>query len=405
MKKDFIVNFLLLLLTLLVAIIVYMLGLWFCFAATLLFSLLIICRQFYLFDKYGEMLSAEKLTQRHSSEKAFELEAELHFYKLLMDEVDAAVLLSTESGCVEWKNRAAHELLCGAEVLPPEIIQAEAERRDELCFCGKEYLLSSSRVVMRNSTRKLIVLKNIHAAIEKSRVESWHKLVRVLTHEIMNSMTPIISLSSTLCDSMKPDDFGTDNDSVQNLRDGLQIINRRSSGLLSFVENYRKLTRIAVPVPERFRVVELFDDMRRLFTQPFVGFNLANIVDVCISADRAQIEQVMINIIKNAVEACEEKESALSENSDEDYVKDVLCSAKVQNIGSGEFLVITVKDNGLGILDSVLEQIFVPFFTTKQKGSGIGLSLSKQIIVNHGGDIEVLSQENVGSEVVCRLPI
>ena len=405
MKRDFIVNFLLLLVVLLLAVAVYVQGLWFCFTATLLLCLLIICRQFAQFDKYSEILSAEKLIQRHSVEKASEIESELHFYKLLMDEVDAAVLLSTESGGVEWKNRAAHELLCGVEVLPPEMMQAVAERRDELRFGGKEYLLSSSRVVMRNSTRKLIVLKNIHAAIEKNRVESWHKLVRVLTHEIMNSMTPIISLSSTLCDSMQPDGFGSDSDSVQNLRDGLQIINRRSSGLLSFVENYRKLTRIAVPVPERFRVVELFDDMRRLFTQPFVRFGLTDVADVCISVDRAQIEQVMINIIKNAVEACEERECAFGESGGEDYVKEVLCTAKVESLAGGEFLVITVKDNGLGILDSVLEQIFVPFFTTKQKGSGIGLSLSKQIIVNHGGDIEVFSQENDGCEVVCRLPI
>ncbi len=403
MKKDFIINFLLLIVFASLAILLIEHKLWLCFAGAVVALLFVVYRQFLLFERYDKVLSSEKQMRYNSMEKCAETETELHFHKLLMDNVETAVIIATDSGYIEWKNRAAHDIFADIELLPAHVLKAVAEGRNELHINGKEFSLSSSQVLIRNSGKNIIVLKDIHSAIEKSKVEAWHRLVRVLTHEIMNSMTPIISLSATLCENVKTAGFSGDEDGVSGVREGLMIINRRSNGLLSFVENYRKLTRIAAPMKSVFPLSELFADLRRLFTQSFVYFDVDAVADVSVSADRAQLEQVMINLMKNAVEACQDKEEMLV---GEEYVKEVFCSASiVQDEKHRRVLVIRLKDNGIGIMTSAAEQVFVPFFTTKKHGSGIGLTLSKQIILNHGGDIELFSREDCGCEVVCRLPL
>ena len=400
MKRDFIINFILIFLALSVALFTASAQMWFSASGALLLLLCVVYRQFVLFDRYKAMLAAERVAQRQASSESVDASAELLFYKALMDGVDTAVMLVTDNGHIEWMNRAARPLAGGGEQLPEAIMQALSARASELLIDGSEYSFSCSRVVMRNSARNIIALKNIHGAMEKSKVDAWHKLVRVLTHEIMNSMTPIISLSETLCTSVRNDSFSNDEDSVENIRRGLEIINRRSSGLLSFVENYRKLTRLAAPDKKMFSVASLVNDIKELFTQPFLIFDAASVANVELNADRAQIEQVLINILKNAIEACEEREPS------EGYEKRVSFSVeKGADDNGAEYIAFLVRDNGVGILAPVQEQIFVPFFTTKKQGSGIGLALCKQIVVNHGGSIELLSEENNGCTVICRLPL
>lgn len=400
MKRDFIINFILIFLALSVMLFTASAQMWFSASGALLLLLCVVHRQFTLFDRYKAMLAVERVAQRQASSESVDASAELLFYKALMDGVDTAVMLVTDNGHIEWMNRAARPLAGGGEQLPEAIMQALSARASELLIDGSEYSFSCSRVVMRNSARNIIALKNIHGAMEKSKVDAWHKLVRVLTHEIMNSMTPIISLSETLCTSVRSDSFGSDEDSIENIRRGLEIINRRSSGLLSFVENYRKLTRLAAPDKKMFSVASLVNDIKELFTQPFLIFDAASVANVELNADRAQIEQVLINILKNAIEACEEREPS------EGYEKRVSFSVeKGADDNGAEYIVFLVRDNGVGILAPVQEQIFVPFFTTKKQGSGIGLALCKQIVVNHGGSIELLSEENNGCTVICRLPL
>ena len=400
MKRDFIINFILIFLALSVMLFTASAQMWFSASGALLLLLCVVHRQFTLFDRYKAMLAAERVAQRQASSESVDASAELLFYKALMDGVDTAVMLVTDNGHIEWMNRAARPLAGGGEQLPEAIMQALSARASELLIDGSEYSFSCSRVVMRNSARNIIALKNIHGAMEKSKVDAWHKLVRVLTHEIMNSMTPIISLSETLCTSVRNDSFSNDEDSVENIRRGLEIINRRSSGLLSFVENYRKLTRLAAPDKKMFSVASLVNDIKELFTQPFLIFDAASVANVELNADRAQIEQVLINILKNAIEACEEREPS------EGYEKRVSFSVeKGADDNGAEYIAFLVRDNGVGIIAPVQEQIFVPFFTTKKQGSGIGLALCKQIVVNHGGSIELFSEENNGCTVVCRLPL
>ena len=145
------------------------------------------------------------------------------------------------------------------------------------------------------------------------------------------------------------------------------------------------------------------DELQRLYTEPFIRFRIEGCDNATINADRTQLEQVVINLIKNALEACAEKARCIDESS-EGYAQEVILTFRMNTEGTNSKAIIEVKDNGIGIIAPAQEQIFVPFFTTKRNGSGIGLSLSKQIIVNHGGMIDVVSSEGEGCCVTISLP-
>ncbi|WP_294591569.1 HAMP domain-containing sensor histidine kinase [uncultured Bacteroides sp.] len=212
--------------------------------------------------------------------------------------------------------------------------------------------------------------------LERNEMEAWQKLIRVLTHEIMNSITPIISLSETLSErEMTEKNYPV-------MRQGMQTIHRRSKGLLEFVENYRKLTRLPAPVRCPVSVRELLQDLQKLFSEEYIRIEIPQ-TNRTLQIDRTQIEQVLINLIKNAKEACGK-------------VQNPLIEVKMNPTMSWQCL-ITVQDNGEGILPEVQDKIFVPFFTTKTSGSGIGLSLCKQIMNRHGGNITVQSIVGQGS--------
>lgn len=212
--------------------------------------------------------------------------------------------------------------------------------------------------------------------LERNEMEAWQKLIRVLTHEIMNSITPIISLSETLSErEMTEKNYPV-------MRQGMQTIHRRSKGLLEFVENYRKLTRLPAPVRCPVSVRELLQDLQKLFSEEYIRIEIPQ-TNRTLQIDRTQIEQVLINLIKNAKEACGK-------------VQNPLIEVKMNPTMSWQCL-ITVQDNGEGILPEVQDKIFVPFFTTKISGSGIGLSLCKQIMNRHGGNITVQSIVGQGS--------
>lgn len=403
MKKEFIINIMLIATSIAVATIAYMHSLWMCGTGAVIACVAIVCRQIMLYARFEKMLESERKHQRLLHKKLTGSEMELHFYKQLIDKVDAAVIVATDNGLTEWRNRTADKLIGNGDSMPKEITDAVRENRYELTIDGTEYTLSSTRITSGGSYRNIVVLKDIHNSIEKSKVESWHKLVRVLTHEIMNSMTPIISLSSTLCDNIRNNAVLDGNEELESVRQGVEIINRRSSSLLSFVENYRKLTRLAAPQKGNFTIKEFVDELQRLYTEPVIKFRIEGCDGATINADRTQLEQVAINLIKNALEACAEKARCIDESS-EGYAQEVILTFRIDTEEGNRKAIIEVKDNGTGIMAPAQEQIFVPFFTTKRNGSGIGLSLCKQIIVNHGGKIDVVSSEGEGCRVTCTLP-
>lgn len=252
---------------------------------------------------------------------------------------------------------------------------AESLRYDDMMLSFRSPYKNRSMEEMVDELSE--AMKNFRTRIlERNEMEAWQKLIRVLTHEIMNSITPIISLSETLSER----EVSEKNYSV--MRQGMQTIHRRSKGLLEFVENYRKLTRLPAPVRRPVSVRELLQDLQKLFPETYIHIELPE-TDRTLQIDRAQIEQVLINLLKNAKEACGKKASPRIE-------------VKMQPVFSWQCL-ITVSDNGDGILPEVQDKIFVPFFTTKPSGSGIGLSLCKQIMNRHGGNITVQSAVGKGS--------
>ena len=403
MKKEFIINIILIATSIAVATIAYIHSLWMCGTGAVIACVAIVCRQIMLYARFEKMLESERKHQKLLQKKLTGSEMELHFYKQLIDKVDAAVIVATDNGLAEWRNRTADKLIGNGDSMPKEITDAVRENRYELTIDGTEYTLSSTRITSGGSYRNIVVLKDIHNSIEKSKVESWHKLVRVLTHEIMNSMTPIISLSATLRDNIRNSTVLDGNEELESVRLGVEIINRRSSSLLSFVENYRKLTRLAAPQKSCFTIKEFVDELQRLYTEPFIKFRIEGCDNATINADRTQLEQVLINLIKNALEACAEKARCIDESC-EGYAQEVILTFRIDTEEGNRKAIIEVKDNGIGIMTPAKEQIFVPFFTTKRNGSGIGLSLCKQIIVNHGGMIDVVSSEGEGCCVTISLP-
>lgn len=223
---------------------------------------------------------------------------------------------------------------------------------------------------------KIIVLNDISNEMSHNEEISWNKLIRVLTHEIMNTVTPIASLSRTLSQGLdsKADDCPFDRN---NLKLGLETIAESSNGLIKFVDTYRSLTRISTPVKKAFYLKELVDRVRQLTSKQIndVGATLLYVEksdDILLYADEDQISQVFVNLIKNALQA----HAMLIEITAE--------------IDFAETVVIQVSNNGKPINKENYDDIFVPFYTTKQEGTGVGLSLSRQIMRMHNGKISLV---------------
>ena len=314
------------------------------------------------------------------------------YYENLLNKVDTAVLVADKAGHIEWMNQAAVTHLGQISQLPESLLKASATSdtpviRIEQNNTVLEMAVSCTTFATQGREQQLISLKNIHSVLERNEMEAWQKLIRVLTHEIMNSITPIISLSETLSERGIPKLLGEKEYSI--MLQAMQTIHRRSKGLLEFVENYRRLTRIPTPVCTKVSITELCMDLKKLFPEEYIHFEIPS-SDLTLYIDRAQIEQVLINLLKNAREAC-------GRQSDKDIRVEVIISPAGNKL-------LTVSDNGEGILPDVLDKIFVPFFTTKTSGSGIGLSLCKQIMTLHEGSINVKSEVGKGSSFILTFP-
>lgn len=231
-------------------------------------------------------------------------------------------------------------------------------------------------------------LRLYNSVVAEAETEAWQKLIRVLTHEIMNSIAPIISLSETVTERAVQNGMNERDYAI--MLQAMQTIHRRSKGLLDFVENYRKLTRIPMPTMQIFPVSALFGDLQKLVPAESIRVVYAiRPPELRLHADRGMIEQVLINLLKNAVEACADSESP---------------EIRVEAFRRDGMPVITVSDNGSGIVPEALDKVFVPFFTTKPGGSGIGLSVCRQILNRHGGNITVASEMERGTTFTMQFP-
>lgn len=260
------------------------------------------------------------------------------------------------------------------------------EMRDETL----KVLISDTFFQLEDSSFKLIVLQNIEETLNKNESEAWKKLLSVMTHEIMNSIAPISSLSETLQNEvqMKLDDQHYELD-LGDINDGISSIMKRSEGLMKFAKTYRTLNKVSQVNRSRISVNELFKTINDLM-QPSLHqkhLELQFINDdpkLELNIDVHLIEQVLINLILNARDACENRPNS----------KVSISAEKLR-----DHILIKVIDNGNGIPVEILDTIFVPFFSTKKTGSGIGLSISKQIMMLHNSRIQVMSEEGKGTVV------
>ena len=253
-------------------------------------------------------------------------------------------------------------------------------------------LISDTVFQIEEEFYKLIVLQNIDETLDHNESEAWKKLLSVMTHEIMNSIAPISSLADTLqhqirLSSSNPAEYSLD---MEDLDAGISSIRRRSEGLMKFAKTYRSLNKITHLNLEKVYVNELFDNIHHLM-QPsisnkdiFIEFESVN-NDLQIEIDSYLIEQVLINLILNAIDACEDVTDPK-----------IIVSAKKD---FEHHILIRVIDNGSGIPSEITDSIFIPFFTTKKNGSGIGLSLCKQIMMLHKGKIQINSEEGKGTAI------
>lgn len=312
---------------------------------------------------------------------------EKYYENILNHSANGIVVIDPDSGIVFQINRAAEEMLgVGAlshvnqlsvisSEIPLALIQiAEGENRSVEFYneTSKVCLtLSASMVWLNERQLKIIAMSDIGGQIENVQTESWVRLSRVLTHEIMNSLAPITSLSEQLRTTQ---DRAT-------LDRGLEIIGTTGRGLIEFVDTYRRLTRVANPVLVTFSLTELLDKQVELLDAP-IDLSKAR-SGIMVTADENLMSQVLTNLLKNAVEATQDSGS-------------VWVNTTIDNRGK---TIIEICNSGTPIADEIRENIFVPFFTTKAKGSGIGLSLSRQIMRLHNGTLTHATQTRSGVQV------
>jgi two-component system, NtrC family, nitrogen regulation sensor histidine kinase NtrY len=336
-----------------------------------------------------------------------EKETQYQYLQRILELVDTGILSYEEqSGEIVWMNESLKRML----QLPYLKTIQSLNKRDAELFEGImalkpgeskiatahlerdsfKVLLSATSFQTDQKIFKLVAFQNVNEALDETESKAWQKLLSVLTHEIMNSVAPISSLAETLKNRLQKSSALTNTDpgSVDDLEIGIETIRRRSEGLLKFAETYRNLNKITTLNLSKVYVRDVFENLLRLM-QPTLeqkNIEIDTILkdpELVLEADIDLLEQVMINLVVNAIEAVKDNPKPT-----------IVLTSYFSNQKKP---VIKVADNGPGIAPEVQDKIFIPFFSTKKNGSGIGLSLCKQIMMLHKGTIQVHSKEGEGT--------
>ena len=364
--------------------------------------------------QYPEQPASTSLRRLHAAfnqvnatfrELRAEKEAQFQYLQTILALLDTGIVSYNAAGTVAWVNEAFKDTL---QLPYLKNIQALQHRQPVLYEAIRravpgqpavvkltvgshavQLLLSATQFKMQGEAFTLLAFKNVSQALADTETAAWQQLLRVMTHEIMNSVTPIASLADSLGRHMRA---AQQQDSAAELLDdvstGIRIIQQRSEGLLRFAQVYRNFSTLAPPQRTTLYVQELLQTTRQLLAEQLTAQGIEVVISVrpvhlTLQADGHLLEQVLINLLLNAAQAV-------------DQTPDPRISLLAWLDGQ-ERVVIEVKDNGSGIPADLLDSIFVPFFTTRPSGSGIGLSLAKQIMQLHQGSIQVQSVEGAGS--------
>ncbi|MEM8940580.1 MAG: ATP-binding protein, partial [Pseudomonadota bacterium] len=324
-------------------------------------------------------------------------EESLRYLKALMEHVPVPLLSLNQDEKITLHNNAARRLFGSARIerladlssfgndfksqvsaVAPGDRRLAVFRADE---AEQRFTVAATEIAIGNRVERLISLQNIQSELDGAQLQAWQDLVRVLTHEIMNSITPISSLAKTASEITrdtreKADAYPDVLDDLDDVKSAVDTVARRSDGLMSFVQSYRQLTRLPPPKREWLRVKELFDRIVQLRVDDWATAGIDWTVEVAptslgLEADAQMLEQTLLNLLKNAEQAVREERSPR-----------VWLRAFLNPRGH---INIEVSDNGPGIKEDIANKIFVPFFTTKKEGSGVGLALTRQIMLAHGG--------------------
>ena len=328
-----------------------------------------------------------------------EIQQKERYYELILNSISSGVIALDDNGFVLQLNRFALKLI-DLEVfthvsqlrkVSPVLVEAFKEIRPggnrRVTYTNErgsiQLLITASGITVNGKHTRLLVINDIENEMDEKEIDSWIRLIRVLAHEIMNSIAPITSLSDTLLEIHKTNPAAHTPETIrQNTVNGLQVISETGKGLVSFVESYRKFTRI--PQPEK-EIIELNEFIQRMIILCSMEPNFSAITiqtqltpeNIRVYADPNLLGQVMLNLMKNAIQALQNRENPILR-----VVAEQLPTGNIR---------LQVIDNGPGIPSDMINEIFVPFFTTKNEGTGIGLSIARQIMRAHGGNLKVSS--------------
>lgn len=337
------------------------------------------------------------------------VETDVRKLNALIDHIPIPLMTVCGDNTITLENNAARRLFGAAHVTQLKdlrqfggsfhdaVVEAVPGNRELVNFDieGVEYklALATSENIVAGESRRLVSLQDIQSELNITQAEAWQDLVRVLTHEIMNSITPVTSLAATASevvdDVVRKVGPGSDiSEDLADLRDAVHTVARRSDSLMQFVHSYRQITRLAPPEKKRVHVMDLLQSVSRLVEAEWPGSeSVINVrvdpAQLDVYADRDLLEPVIINLVRNALQATNDQDDA-----------HISVSSRLNRRGG---VVIEVADNGPGVPDDIATKIFVPFFTTKENGSGVGLALARQVMTAHDGFIRISPNKGGGA--------
>lgn len=321
------------------------------------------------------------------------------YYEKIIEQSSTGIITYDETGRIEIINSFAKKLLnCGSvqnisRFENKDITNALEQINDTDTFNvistinghSKHLKFNFSKISFNQNVMHIATVHDIKSDIDAKELDSWQKLIRVLTHEIMNSIAPISSIAKTLKGLYTETNESITDDTIQSTNEGLTVIEEQSERLMHFITSYRELSKLPEPQFNLFEVEAFYEKIQFLFKDKLMQKNISLSINVSpfdlkLNADEKLINHVIINLIKNAINALEYTENA---------------SIKLNAYRKiGGQVILTVENNGEKIESEIADKIFIPFFTTKEEGSGIGLSLSRQIMQLHNGSIELSTQED-----------